>query len=123
MNAIANQSGIARMLQEIGVLHPEETLLGTIVRDGKSAEVALIHQTGHLYARDGEGGSTLLARLKVEEKGLEACIETARGWLTPAKPCDTPSCSNPAEQATSIAPGTFVAVCRQCAGAIAPQAD
>ena len=116
------QSGIARMLQEIGVVHPEETALGTVVRDGKRAEVALIHQTGHLYARDGEGGITLLARLKVEEKGLEACLETARGWLTPSKPCDTPGCSNPAERATSIAPGTFVAVCRLCAGALAPPA-
>ena len=122
MNAIANQSGIVRMLREIGVTHPEETVLGTIFRDGKPVEVALIHQTGHLYARDGEGGSTLLARLKVEEKGLEACIETARGWLIPSKPCDTPGCSNPAEQSTSIAPGTFVSVCRHCAGAVAPQA-
>ena len=122
MNAVANQSGIAHMLREIGVTHAEETVLGTIVRDGKSVEVALIHQTGHLYARDGEGGGTLLARLKVEEKGLEACIETARGWLTPAKPCDTPGCSNAAEQSTSIAPGTFVSVCRQCLEAVAPQA-
>ena len=122
MNAVANQSGIARMLQEIGVTHPEETMLGTIVRDGKPVEVALIHQTGHLYARDGEGGSTLLARLKVEEKGLETCIETARGWLTPSKPCDTPGCASPAEQSTSIAPGTFVSVCRHCAEAVAPQA-
>lgn len=122
MNGVTNQSGIARMLQEIGVTHSEETVLGTIVRDGKQAKVALIHQTGHLYARDGEGGSTLLARLKVEEKGLETCIKTARGWLTPSKPCDTPGCSNPAEQATNIAPATFVAVCRQCAGAIAPRA-
>ena len=123
MNAVANQPGIARMLREIGVTRPEETALGTIVRDGKPAEVALIHQTGHLYARDGEGGSTLLARLKVEEKGLEACIETARGWLTPSKPCDTPGCYNPAEQSASIAPGTFVSVCCHCAAAVAPQAD
>ena len=120
MNAVTNQSGIARMLQEIGVSHPEETLLGTIIRDGKPAEVALIHQTGHLYARSGEGGCTLLARLKVEEKGLEVCIETARGWLTPSKPCDTPGCANPAEQATNIAPATFVAVCRRCAGSLTP---
>ena len=122
MNAVVNQPAIARMLQEIGVTNPEETVLGTIVRNGRPVEVVLIHQTGHLYARDGEGGSALLARLKVEEKGLEACIETARGWITPSKPCDTPGCSNPAEQSTSIAPATFVSVCRQCAGAVAPQA-
>ncbi len=122
MNAVSSQSGITRMFEEIGVDHPEETVLGGIVRDGKPAKVALIHQTGHLYARDGEGGITLLARLKVEERGLEACLETARGWLPPAKPCDTPGCSNPAEQAANIAPATFVTVCRQCAGTMALRA-
>ncbi len=122
---------IEDILGELEISDPTETSVGTW--DGPDGEmrVVIIHETGHVYAipwksMELEGmeqqGAALLFRLPVEKIGVEAAIWAMEKRLEPERSppmreCDMMGCRNavPANRGRSIAPGTCLAVCNECA--------
>ena len=129
-----NKSGIKtnreEFFRELQISDPSETSVGTWDRPEGEMRVAIIHETGHVYAvsreeRD-EGHPELLFRLPVERMGVEAAIQAVEKHLSSPyrsnlRECDMLGCRNPvsAEQGKSVAPGTYLAVCDNCAPIVA----
>ena len=116
---------IENLIRELEISDPTETCVGTW--DGPEGEmrVAIIHETGHVYAVSEEEVSNdpaLLFRLPVEKIGVAAAIEAVERHLEQDHPgntreCEMVGCRNavPAGRGKSIAPGTYLTVCDECA--------
>ena len=118
-------TSIENLIRELKISDPTETRVGTW--DGPEGEmrIAIIHETGHVYAvSEDEAASdpALLFRLPVEKIGVAAAIEPVEKHLEQVHPentrqCEMMGCSNvvTADRGKSIAPGTFLTVCDECA--------
>ncbi len=130
MNARTRQAGIERLIEELEIIDPTETSVGTLNRSGERLGVAIIHETGHVYAIPKGSGAEhdpeLLFRIPVETMGVEAAIKAVERNLEPdggpqMRECDMLGCRNPVpnDQGKSVAPGTYLAVCDACAPVVA----
>ena len=78
MTELRTETTIEDLIRELEISDPTETSVGTW--DGPEGEmrVAIIHETGHVYAipeeHEKEGDAALLFRLPVERIGVEAAI-------------------------------------------------
>lgn len=130
MTELRTETTIEDLIRELEISDPTETSVGTW--DGPEGEmrVAIIHETGHVYAipeeHEKEGDAALLFRLPVERIGVEAAIQAVERHLEPdhpmaARECDMIGCRNPVpgEHGKSVAPGTYLAVCDECAPVVA----
>ena len=130
MTTLRRDTAIEQLIRELEIDDPTETNVGTW--DGPEGEmrVAIIHETGHVYAvseRDeDERDPALLFRLPVETIGVEAAIQAVEKHLeTDHSPkmrqCDMLGCRNPVpeDQGKSVAPGTYLAICDECAPIVA----
>lgn len=118
-------TSIENLIRELKISDPTETCVGTW--DGPEGEmrVAIIHETGHVYAVSEEevtNDPALLFRLPVEKIGVAAAIETVERHLEQVHPvatreCEMMGCRNAvaADRGKSIAPGTYLTVCDECA--------
>ena len=118
------------LIRELEISDPTETSVGTW--DGPEGEmrVAIIHETGHVYVIPDEDGENkdpaLLFRLPVEKIGVEAAIQAVEKHLGLShqpnmRECDMLGCRNlvPEDQGKSVAPGTYLAICAECAPIVA----
>ena len=94
----------------LGITDPAET----VIPSGNGTTIAMVHQTGHIYAQGKDGNTVLLARVKYQNQGARARTETPKKAGQPDKKCDSPGCRNPALGATSVAPGVYLATCADC---------
>ena len=118
-------TSIENLIRELKITDPTETCVGTW--DGPEGEtrVAIIHETGHVYAVSGEdvtNDPALLFRLPVERIGVAAAIEAVETHLEQVhhqdtRVCEMMGCRNAvaADRGKSIAPGTYLTVCDECA--------
>ncbi len=118
-------TSIEKLIRELKIADPTETCVGTW--DGSEGEmrVALIHETGHVYAvseDEAANDPALLFRLPVEKIGVAAAIEAVERHLEQAqhgntRECEMMGCRNlvAADRGKSIAPGTYLTVCDECA--------
>ncbi len=130
MNKSGIKTTIDHFFRELQISDPTETSVGTWNRPEGEMRVAIIHETGHVYAvaeeeRD-ESHPELLFRLPVEKMGVEAAIHAVEKHLSSVfqpslRECDMLGCRNPVteEHGKSVAPGTFLAVCDDCAPIVA----
>ena len=120
------RTSIENLIRELKISDPTETCVGTW--DGPCGEmrVAVIHETGHVYAvsedEDVANDPALLFRLPVEKIGVAGAIEAVERHLEKVHPgntrqCEMIGCSNvvAADRGKSIAPGTYLTVCDECA--------
>ena len=130
MTALAKDTAIEDLIRELDIADPTETSVGMWDSPEGEMRVAIIHETGHVYAipeRYEEGTDpALLFRLPVEKMGVEAAIEAVERHLESEhqprmRECDMLGCSNPVpeDQGKSVAPGTYLAVCDECAPIVA----
>ncbi len=130
MTTLEKATTIEDLIRELDIADPTETSVGTW--DGPEGEmrVAIIHETGHVYAilegDEEEADPALLFRLPVEKIGVEAAILAVEKHLeldrhTKMRDCDMLGCRNPVpmDQGKSVAPGTYLAVCEECAPIVA----
>ena len=129
MITLRKDTFIEDLIRELEISDPAETSVGTW--DGPEGEmrVAIIHETGHVYASPGEDeerDGALLFRLPVEKMGVAAAIQAVEKHLerdhpTATRECDMMGCRNPVpmDQGKSVAPGTYLAVCDECAPIVA----
>lgn len=114
------------LIRELEIVDPTETSVGTWNSSTGEMRVAIIHETGHVYAipeeEEKETDPSLLFRLPVERIGIDAAIEAVENYLQsdhrPAmRKCDMLGCQNlvPRDVGRSVAPGTYLAVCNDCA--------
>ena len=126
MNTLRKEPTIEGLIRELEIIDPTETSVGTWNGPEGEMRVAIIHETGHVYAVPGEEEAevdpTLLFRLPVEKIGVEAAIQAVEKHLESdyqptMRECDMLGCQNPVteDQGKSVAPGTYLAVCDQCA--------
>ena len=126
MTTTKREAAIEDLIKELDIADPTETSVGTW--DGPDGEMRLsiFHETGHVYAvhEDGleEKDAELLFRLPVEKIGVEAAILAVEGYLRSdhqpkMRECDMLHCHNPVpeDSGKSVAPGTYLAVCDECA--------
>ena len=118
-------TSIENLIRELEIADPTETCVGTW--DGPEGEmrVAIIHETGHVYAVSEEevtNDPALLFRLPVEKIGVAAAIEAVERHLEQVhrgdtRECEMMGCRNTvlADRGKSIAPGTYLTVCDDCA--------
>ena len=124
------EASIESFIRELEIADPTETRVGTW--DGPKGEVrvALIHETGHVYAvpegDEPERDPELLFRLPVERIGVEAAIQAVERHLeqdsrSPMRQCEMMGCRNsvPENRGKSVAPGTYLSVCDECAPIVA----
>ena len=124
------QTSIEDLIRELEIADPTETSVGTW--DGPEGEmrVSIIHETGHVYAvsegDEAEMDPALLFRLPVEKIGVEAAIQAVERHLEQdrrpnMRECEMMGCRNPVpeNQGKSVAPGTYLAVCDECAPIVA----
>ena len=130
MTALAKDTAIEDLIRELDIADPTETSVGMWDSPEGEMRVAIIHETGHVYAipeRYEEGTDpALLFRLPVEKMGVEAAIEAVERHLESEhhpkmRECDMLGCRNPVteDQGKSVAPGTYLAVCDECAPIVA----
>ena len=130
MNAFARETALENLIAELEIVDPTETSVGTWNRPEGEARVAIIHETGHVYAipedREQESDPELLFRLPVETMGVEAAIQAVERHLESdhqpqMRECDMFGCRNlvPEDHGKSVAPGTYLAVCDDCAPIVA----
>ena len=121
---------IEDLIRELKIEDPTETRVGTW--DGPDGEmrVAIIHETGHVYAvadeSEKESDPALLFRLPVEKIGVEAAILVVEEHLEQhqhpvMRECEMMGCRNPVPEngGRSMAPGTYLSVCDECAPVVA----
>ena len=119
------RTSIENLIRELKISDPTETCVGTW--DGPEGEmrVAIIHETGHVYAVSQEevmNDPALLFRLPVEKIGVAAAIQGVERHLEQVhhdntRVCEMMGCRNAvaADRGKSIAPGTYLTVCDECA--------
>ena len=128
MTALRSNTTIEDLLRDLEISDPTETNVGTWEGPAGGMKVAIIHETGHVYAipkevmeDEEERDAALLFRLPVERMGVQAAIQAVERHLepdhpTPMRVCDMMGCRNlvPMDQGKSVAPGTYLAVCNEC---------
>ena len=130
MTALTKDTAIEGLIRELEIADATETNVGTWAGPEGEMRVAIIHETGHVYAvagRNEEGTDpALLFRLPVESMGVEAAIRAVEKHLEQdhapkMRECDMLGCRNPVpeDQGKSVAPGTYLAVCDECAPIVA----
>jgi len=130
MHALSNDKHIDDLIRELDIVDPAETCLGSWNGPEGEMRLAMIHETGHVYAvpeeAEEESDPALLFRLPVETMGVEAAIEAVERHLemehrTRMRECDMLGCRNlvSEEQGKSVAPGTYLAICDDCAPIVA----
>ena len=130
MSTTRGETTIEHLIRELEISDTTETSVGTWDSPDGAMRVAIIHQTGHVYASPGEDeaerDAELLFRLPVEKMGVEAAIQAVEKYLEPepekpTRQCDMMGCRNPVtlDQGKSVAPGTYLAVCDECAPVVA----
>ena len=130
MTALAKDTSIEDLIRELEIADPTETSIGMWDSPEGEMRVAIIHETGHVYAvpeRYEEGTDpALLFRLPVEKMGVEAAIQAVEKHLESdhqpkTRECDMLGCRNPVPEdgGKSVAPGTYLAVCDECAPIVA----
>ena len=130
MTTIGRDTSVEVLKRELEITDPTETSVGTWDSPGGEMRVVIIHETGHVYAvsgeRDEESDTALLFRLPVERMGVDAAIEAVeRRLATEHRPnvreCDMLGCRKPVagDQGKSVAPGTYLSVCDDCAPIVA----
>lgn len=130
MAALAKDTAIEDLIRELDIADPAETSVGMWDSPEGEMRVAIIHETGHVYAvpERYEAGTdpALLFRLPVEKMGVEAAIQAVERHLESEhqprmRECDMLGCHNPVpeDQGKSVAPGTYLAVCDECAPIVA----
>ena len=130
MNALGREAALHDLISELEITDPTETSVGTWNGPVGEVRVAIIHETGHVYATpevgEYEGNPELLFRLPVEKMGVDAAIQAVESYLGSERPantrkCDMLGCNNPVnvDQGKSVAPGTYLAVCDDCAPIVA----
>ena len=130
MTTLRRDTAIEELIRELEIADPTETSVGRW--DGPDGEmrVSMFHETGHVYAVPESGmeekDAELLFRLPVEKIGVDAAIQAVEGYLgTVQQPkmreCDMMNCRNPVpeDSGKSVAPGTYLAVCDECAPIVA----
>ena len=126
MIALGRAATIVELIRDLEIADPTETSLGKWDSPEGEMRVSIFHETGHVYAvpEDGieEKAAELLFRLPVEKIGVEAAIQAVEGYLgsehhPKMRECDMMSCHNPVpeDSGKSVAPGTYLAVCDDCA--------
>ena len=126
MTALAKGTAIEDLIRELAIEDPTETSVGTWSGAEGEKRVAIIHETGHVYAVSGsdEAGTdpALLFRLPVERMGVKAAIQAVERHMEQdrapkLRECDMLGCRNPVpeDRGKSVAPGTYLAVCDECA--------
>ncbi len=120
---------IEDLIRELKIEDPTETRVGTWGGPDGEMRVAIIHETGHVYAvadeSEKESDPALLFRLPVEKIGVEAAILAVEKHLEQHQPamrkCEMMGCRNPVpeNQGKSVAPGTYLSVCDECAPVVA----
>ena len=130
MNALRRETTIEELIRELEIIDATETSVGSWSGPEGEMRVNIIHETGHVYAIPGEDENerdpALLFRLPVEKMGVEAAIQAVESYLESnhrpkMRECDMLGCRNPIpeDQGKSVAPGTYVAVCDDCAPIVA----
>ena len=130
MTTTRRDTSVEILKRELEITDPTETSVGTWESSEGEKRVAIIHQTGHVYAVSGpgeeEGDPALLFRLPVERIGVEAAIEAVEKHLESehrqkVRECDMLGCRNlvTGDQGKSVAPGTYLTVCDDCAPIVA----
>ena len=130
MIALRRVSAIEDLIRELEIADATETSVGTWDSPDGEMRVSMFHETGHVYAvpQDDEEDveADLLFRLPVERIGIEAAIRAVEGYLVPERQpkmreCDMLNCRNPVpeDSGKSVAPGTYLAVCDECAPIVA----
>ena len=130
MTTLRRETAIEHLIRELEISDPTETSVGTWYGPEGEMRLAIIHETGHVYAMLGEDeaerDAELLFRLPVETMGVEAAIRAVERYLEPDHPaemreCDMLGCRNlvPADRGKSVAPGTYLSVCDECAPIVA----
>lgn len=130
MTALTKDTAIEGLIRELEIADATETSVGMWDSPEGEMRVAIIHETGHVYAVSGsdEAGTdpALLFRLPVESMGVEAAIQAVEKHLEQdhapkMRECDMLGCRNPVpeDQGKSVAPGTYLAVCDECAPIVA----
>ena len=130
MTGLTIDTAIEDLIRELKIADPTETSVGMWDSPEGEMRVAIIHETGHVYAapeRYEEGmDPALLFRLPVEKMGVEAAIQAVEKHLEQdnapkMRKCDMLGCRNPVpeDRGKSVAPGTYLAVCDECAPIVA----
>lgn len=119
------RTSIENLIRELKISDPTETCVGTWDGPEGGMRVAIIHETGHVYAVSEEEATNdpaLLFRLPVEKIGVVAAIEAVerhldQGQHENTRVCEMMGCRNvvAADRGRSIAPGTYLTVCDECA--------
>ena len=127
MTTLNRETSVQILIRELKIGDPTETSVGTWGSPKGEMRVAIIHETGHVYAISDSGETankdpSLLFRLPVETMGVDAAIQAVERYLEseprPAsRECDMLGCHNPVteDQGKSVAPGTYLAICDECA--------
>ena len=122
MTALTIDAAIEDLIRELEISDPTETSVGMWDSPEGEMRVAIIHETGHVYAvpeRYEEGTDpALLFRLPVEKIGVEAAIQAVEKRLEQdqapkMRECDMLGCRNPVQEdkGKSVAPGTYLDEC------------
>lgn len=131
MTTLNREASVEVLKRELQICDPAETRVGTWDSPNGEMRVAIIHETGHVYAVSDTGETAnkdpaLLFRLPVETMGVDAAIQAVERYLESvprpaARQCDMLGCRNPVseDQGRSVAPGTFLAICGECAPVVA----
>ena len=130
MTALTKDTAIEDLIRELEIADPTETSVGMWSGAEGEMRVAIIHETGHVYAVSGsdEAGTdpALLFRLPVERMGVKAAIQAVERHMEQdrapkLRECDMLGCRNPVpeDRGKSVAPGTYLAVCDECAPIVA----
>ena len=125
MTTTRRDTSVEVLKRELEISDPTETSLGTWDSPEGEMRVAIIHETGHVYAvsdkEEEVGDPALLFRLPVERIGVEAAIDAVEKYLESEhrpnmRECDMLGCRNLVfgDQGKSVAPGTYLAVCDGC---------
>ena len=130
MTTTRRDTTVEELKRELEITDPTETRVGTW--DGPEGEmrVAIIHETGHVYAVSGgeqeESDPALLFRLPVESMGVEAAVQAVEKHFESehrphVRECDMLGCRNlvTGDRGRSVAPGTYLSVCDNCAPIVA----
>ena len=130
MTTLRKDTTVDDLIRELEITDPTETSVGMWNGPDGEMRVAIFHETGHVYAIPREDEEVrdpaLLFRLPVEKIGVEAAIEAVEKYLGPdqrpnVRECDMLGCRNlvTEDKGKSVAPGTYLAVCDDCAPIVA----
>ena len=130
MTTTRRDTTVGSLKRDLEITDPTETSVGTWDSPDGEMRVAIIHETGHVYAvaseEQEESDPALLFRLPVERMGVEeAILAVGKYFESEPRPnlreCDMLGCRNlvAEDQGKSVAPGTYLAVCDDCAPVVA----